>query len=134
MDKIGLNLLLADLILVVHVFFVLFVVSGLLIIVFGRFIGWSWIYHRVFRIAHLAAIGVVVAQSWLGRICPLTIWENSLRARAGQGSYQESFIQYWLQRLLYYDVEPWVFGVVYTVFGALVLLAAVIDWGTINRR
>ena len=34
----------------------------------------------------------VVAQAWLGRICPLTILENSLRAKAGGQTYDGSFI------------------------------------------
>lgn len=134
MNETGLNLLLADFVLVVHFIFVLFVVVGFLVIVGGRFIGWSWIYHRVFRIVHLVAIGFVIAQSYLGQLCPLTIWENVLRVRAGQGSYQESFIRHWLQRLLFYDAEPWQFGIVYTVFGILVLAATVVDWERINFR
>ena len=134
MNQTSLNMLFADLILVVHFIFVLFVVIGFLMIVIGRFIGWSWIYDRAFRIGHLVAIGYVVAQSYLGRYCPLTIWENELRGRAGQGGYEESFIQHWLQRLLYYDAEPWIFGVVYSVFGLLVLAAMLVDWNRIRFR
>jgi hypothetical protein len=127
MSQADINLLLADLILVVHVLFVLFAVVGFLFIILGRFTGWSWIYNAVFRILHLLAIVYVVIQAWLGRLCPLTVWENALRSRAGQGAYEESFIQHWLQRLLYYDAEPWVFGIVYTVFGVLVLTATIVD-------
>ena len=127
MSRADMYLLLADLILVVHVLFVLFAVLGFALIVYGRFAGWSWIYRRAFRIAHLVAIVFVVVQSWLGRLCPLTIWENGLRLRAGQGGYAESFIRHWLHRLLYYDAEPWVFVVVYTLFGALVLTLTIID-------
>jgi polyferredoxin len=133
MSPAEINLLLADLILVVHVLFVLFAVLGFLLIVFGRFAGWSWIYNGVFRILHLVAIGFVVIQAWLGRLCPLTVWENALRSRAGQGAYEESFIQHWLQRLLYYDFEPWVFIVIYTVFGVLILAATMIDREKIGR-
>ena len=113
--------LLADLILVVHSSFVVFVVLGCLLILVGPWLGWSWIYSRRFRWLHVAAIGVVVAQAWLGRLCPLTIWESELRRRAGQGGYDGSFVQYWLQRLLYYDFAPWVFTLAYTIFGAVVL-------------
>ena len=112
--------LLADVILVVHFGFVLFVLLGFFAILIGRFIHWDWIYHRLFRLLHLAAIGIVVLQAWLGRLCPLTLWENALRQRAGQSVYEASFVQHWVQRLLYYDAEPWVFVVLYTVFAALV--------------
>ena len=54
-------------------------------------------------------------------ICPLTIWEMALREKAGAAVYAGSFIQHWLHKLLYWQAPDWVFIVVYTVFGALVL-------------
>ena len=114
--------LLADTILVIHFIFVVFVVIGFLLILIGLLAGWSWIHNRYFRITHLAAIGFVVLQAWLGRFCPLTIWENELRQRAGQSGYTESFIGHWLHEILFYQAEPWVFTTIYTCFGILVLL------------
>ena len=111
---------LADTVLVVHVGFVAFVVLGCLAILIGPLLRWQWIYSRRFRWLHLAAIVIVVLQAWLGRLCPLTILESELRRRAGQAGYEASFIQHWLQQLLYYDFPLWVFGLVYTVFGALI--------------
>jgi hypothetical protein len=40
---------------------------------------------------------------------------------AGQAGYERSFIEYWVQRLLYYEGPLWAFALVYTVFGALVV-------------
>jgi polyferredoxin len=74
-----------------------------------------------FRITHLVAIGVVVLQSWLGLICPLTVWEMDLRARADDSVYEGSFIAYWMQSLLYYRAEEWVFILLYTLFAVLVV-------------
>ena len=113
--------LLADLLLLVHVSFVVFVVAGLVLILTGGWLGWRWVRNRWFRIAHLAAIGVVVLQAWLGRICPLTTWEMALREKAGDATYEGAFIAHWLQALLYYDAPLWVFAVAYTAFGALVV-------------
>ena len=113
----------ADLLLVSHVLFVAFVVFGLLFVFAGKWLGWSWVRNPYFRIAHVAAIGVVVAQSWLGMICPLTIWEMALRERAGDAVYAGSFIANWLNELLYYQAPAWVFALAYTLFGALVILA-----------
>lgn len=121
MNSPALHALLADMVLVVHAGFVVFVVSGCGAILVGPWAGWRWIYSRRFRWLHLAAIAVVVAQAWLGRLCPLTLWESELRRRAGEAGYAGGFIQHWLHRLLYYDVPPWVFVVTYTIFGALVL-------------
>lgn len=111
----------ADLILILHAAFVVFVVGGLLLVYCGGWRGWSWVRRRTFRLLHLAAVALVVVQSWLGLVCPLTTWEMALRQRAGQPLYDGSFIAHWLQRLLYYEAPGWVFILVYTVFGALVL-------------
>jgi hypothetical protein len=113
----------ADALLVLHVVFVLFVVLGLFAILVGKLLSWGWVTHRGFRIAHLVAIAVVVLQSWFGLICPLTIWEMNLRAKAGQAVYEGSFITYWLNDLLYYHAPPWVFIVCYTAFGSLVVFS-----------
>ncbi len=112
---------LADAILVVHTGFVLFVVVGFVLTVAGLAAGWSWVRNRTFRVVHLVAIGFVVVQAWLGQLCPLTIWESALRRRAGEAGYEESFVGHWLGRFLYYEAEPWVFTLVYTLFGAAVI-------------
>lgn len=114
---------LADAILVLHFLVVAFVVLGLPAILVGNWRGWPWVNQLGWRLAHLAAIGVVVVQAWLGQYCALTIWESQLRLLAGQAVYQQSFIQHWVQRLLYHEVPLWVFAVVYTGFAALVVWA-----------
>ena len=113
---------LADAILVIHFAFVVFVVAGFVLILVGLLASWSWIHNRLFRIAHLAAIGIVVMQAWFGQLCPLTIWENALRRRAGQSDYSETFVEHWLHEILFYQAEPWIFTAIYTAFGALVVL------------
>jgi hypothetical protein len=117
----SLLLMLADTLLILHVLFVAFVVLGLVAIYAGYFRNWQWVRNRVFRIVHLCAIGYVVVQAWFGVVCPLTTWEMSLRAEAGAATYSGSFIQYWLHSLLYFTLPEWVFVVVYTLFGGLVL-------------
>ena len=112
----------ADAILVIHFAFVVFIVFGLMLILIGLLARWSWVQNPTFRIAHLAAVGFVVLQAWLGQLCPLTIWENELRRRAGQSGYTETFVEHWLRDILFYQAEPWVFTTIYTCFGALVML------------
>ena len=112
----------ADAILVIHFAFVVFVVFGLMLILIGLLARWSWVHNPTFRIAHLAAVGFVVLQAWLGRLCPLTIWENELRLRAGESGYTETFVEHWLRDILFYQAEPWVFITIYTCFGALVVI------------
>ncbi|MBS1215434.1 MAG: hypothetical protein H6R20_408 [Proteobacteria bacterium] len=111
---------LADTILVVHFGFVLFVVVGFALIAAGGFTGWAWVRNRSFRLAHLAAILFVAAESVAGIACPLTVWEDALR-RAESGG--PSFVGRWVGRLLYYDFPEWVFAVAYVLFAAAVLAA-----------
>ncbi|MGI9316252.1 MAG: DUF2784 domain-containing protein [bacterium] len=114
---------LADVVLTVHVVFVLFVVLGLPLIWIGASRQWNWVRNFGFRLGHIVAIGIVVVQAWIGALCPLTTMEMQLRRRAGQQVYEQSFIQHWLQKLLYYDAPLWVFGTLYSLFGAAVLLS-----------
>ncbi|HET7832170.1 MAG TPA: DUF2784 domain-containing protein [Gallionella sp.] len=116
-------LYLANLILVTHALFVAFVILGLAVLLPGGYWQWQWIRNWWFRLSHLLAIGVVIAESWLGLVCPLTGWENLAREAAGGNAYAGAFIQYWLHKILFYDFAPWVFTVAYTVFGFLVLVA-----------
>lgn len=108
---------LADALLALHVAIVLFVVGLLPLVIAG---GWRWVRHRGLRFTHLALIWFIAAQSWLGQLCPLTVWEQDLRRMAGQAAYRESFIEHWLSRLLYWDLPWWVFVAAYTAFAALV--------------
>lgn len=113
---------LADLIVVVHAAYVSFVVFGLVAIVAGLVFRWGWVRNFWFRVVHLGMIGVVVAEALAGIPCPLTVWESNLRRRAGDVTYHGDFIGYWAHRLIFFDAPPWVFTVVYVVFGAAVLL------------
>jgi hypothetical protein len=113
-------LLTADLILATHALFVAFVILGLAVVLLGKYRCWGWVRNWWFRLAHLAAIGIVIAESWLGMVCPLTEWESRSRLVAGGSAYSSSFIQHWLHKILFYDFEPWVFTVAYTLFGIFV--------------
>ena len=121
MSDHALLLFLADAILIAHVLFVGFVVLGLTAIYLGLLLKWSWVRNTWFRVLHLIGIGIVVLQSWLGVICPLTTWEMALREKAGAATYSGSLIQHWLQSILYYSAPEWVFIVCYTIFAGFAL-------------
>ncbi|SET54065.1 Protein of Unknown function [Nitrosospira multiformis] len=108
----------ADIILVIHLLFVLFVVGGLPLIWVGNWIGLSFVRNRRFRFAHLAAILYVTAESLLGVVCPLTWLEDALRGRATE----TGFIERWLHLILFHDLPEWVFLVAYVLFALLVVI------------
>jgi len=115
--------LLADLVLALHFGIVVFVVGGLVLVVVGNRRGLRFVNRWSFRLTHLAAIGIVVAQAWLGVVCPLTTLESWLRAQTGGAGYEASFIEHWVGRALYYDAPAWVFTAAYTSFAAAVVVA-----------
>ena len=83
----------ADLIVVVHIAFVLFAVLGGLLVLRWRRLAW----------VHVPAALWAAAIEFAGWICPLTPLENRLRARAGAGVYEGGFIEHYLLPLLYPD-------------------------------
>jgi hypothetical protein len=106
----------ADLVLIVHFAFVAFVVGGLAATWVGAALGREWAHARAFRLLHLAAIAVVVAESLAGIACPLTAWEDALRGYHGEAG----FVARWLRALLYWNLPDRVFTALYCAFGALV--------------
>ena len=96
MNVTFLYVLAADILLIIHVLFVIFVVVGLMLIFIGKVRQWRWVRWPLLRAVHFIGIGIVVMQSWLGVICPLTIWEMMLREKAGEVVYAGSFISHWL--------------------------------------
>jgi polyferredoxin len=111
----------ADVIVGVHVAYVAFVVLVVPAVLVGGLQGACWVRNSWFRNIHLAMIAVVVVQSVCGVTCPLTVWENRLRALAGEQGYERSFIGHWLHDLLFFDLSPGAFAIIYTVFGLLVV-------------
>jgi hypothetical protein len=83
--------LLADMVVVAHFAFVLFVVLGGLLA--ARWPRMAWL--------HLAATAWGAAVEFTGWICPLTPLENWLRQRAGEGGYRADFLARYLLPLLY---------------------------------
>lgn len=112
--------ILADAVLTLHFAIVAFVVGGLVLVIVGNLRKWRCVNSLWFRLAHLGAIAFVVAEAWFGLTCPLTTLEMWLRARAGAAIYGGSFVEHWLQRILYYDAPSWVFTLAYSLFALLV--------------
>jgi hypothetical protein len=81
---------LADLVVVVHSLFVLFVVCGGLLVL--RW--WKVIY------LHLPAVIWGAFIEFAGGICPLTPLENSLRRSAGLAGYEGGFVEHYILPVL----------------------------------
>lgn len=110
--------MLADIVLIVHFLFVLFVVGSLPLIWIGEWMRLGFVRSPRFRLAHMAAILFVVVEAFVGMACPLTLLEDRLRGGESGGS----FIQRWLHRILFYDVPEWILTMIYILFAILVII------------
>ena len=107
---------LADIVLIVHFLYVLFVVGSLPLIWVGAWLKLNFVRNNGFRFTHLAAILFVVGESLAGVVCPLTAMENKLRQVETEGS----FIQHWLHQIIFYSFPESVLTIIYILFALLV--------------
>ncbi|WP_028893342.1 DUF2784 domain-containing protein [Syntrophorhabdus aromaticivorans] len=127
--------LLADLIVIFHLFYVVFVVGGQLAIFVGLILNRAFIRNPAFRICHLVAVTIVAVEASIGLFCPLTLWEYDLRQSAGQTVDRDiSFIGRLARFVIFYDLPAWVFTVLYISFGLLVILTFVLVPPRLSKR
>ena len=81
----------ADLVVVVHLAFILFVM-------FGGLLVWKW---PKMAWLPLPAVAWGAFVEFTGSVCPLTPLENRLRAAHDGGAYGDSFIQHYVVPLVY---------------------------------
>jgi hypothetical protein len=112
--------LFADIVLILHFCFVLFVVFGGLLVLWRRWIFWL----------HLPAFvwGVLIEIFLWG--CPLTGFENYLRESGGEAGYAGGFIEYFISALLYPSVTPQV----QAYLGILLVVTNIIIYFFVFRR
>ncbi len=113
--------LLADLVVLVHFGFVLFVILGGILVLRWKRVVW----------VHLPAAAWGDIVEFMGWICPLTPLEIWLRVMAGQSGYQTGFIDHYLLPVLYpqnltRDTQIWL--------GVLVLCLNLAIYGWVVRR
>jgi hypothetical protein len=113
--------LLADVVLVVHLGFVLFVVLGGLLVL--RWPGLAWLH------VPAAAWGALI--EFTGGICPLTPLEQRFRRLGGEAGYSGEFIEHYVRTLLYPDGLT---RATQFVLGMIVLLVNVTIYWVLVRR
>ena len=108
--------LLADLVLIVHLAFVVFVLCGGLLVLRWRWIGWL----------HLPAAAWGAVVEFTGWICPLTPLENWLRVQGGEVSDEHDFTVRYLLPILY--PEDLTRGLQLLLGTVVVVLNAAVYW------
>jgi len=117
--------ILADAVVAIHLALVGFIVIGMAAILLGIALKWRWVRNFWFRTVHLAMIATVVEKTILGVKCPLTVWEDQLRERAGETVEEGTFIGRMLHEILFWQVSPdmmRMLTITYYVFGLAILL------------
>ncbi len=109
---------LADAVLLLHALIVAFILGGALYIWIGAWRDWPGIRSPMFRYVHLGAMLFVAAEAVLGKVCPLTVWENAFRGK----QTQTGFIAHWVRQIIYYDLPAWVFTLVYVLFAGVLIV------------
>ena len=100
--------ILADFIILMHLAWIVFMLVGFVLTVRGFFMK-QFFDRWLFRSLHLCGILYVGFLAMLGRSCPLTILENSLRMKQDPTSaYPGLFIVHYVEKLVYPDVNPFV--------------------------
>ncbi|MGL1863126.1 MAG: DUF2784 domain-containing protein [Pseudodesulfovibrio sp.] len=118
----GQMLLLADAILVVHFCIALYITYSLPVIWLGRIFKWQFVHNLWFRLSHIGLMAVVMLESLIGMLCPLTTWEADLRHAAGGGTGDgQSFVAHWVRKLLFHDFNETTYTIVYALFFSVVV-------------
>jgi hypothetical protein len=115
--------LLADLVLIFHLAFVLFVALGGLLVLRRPRLAWL----------HLPALAWGAISEFLGVICPLTPLETTLRELGGGMGYEGDFIGHHITALLYPSGLTRGAQVALGI-GALVINMAIYGYGLAKKR
>jgi len=111
----------ADIVVVLHFIWIIFMLFGFFLTIYGFFrkkiFDW-WL----FRTLHLLGILFVGILTLLRRFCPLTILENISRIKYDpESTYPGSFIVYYIENLVYPDVNQ-IFLRILTLLASLFIL------------
>lgn len=111
-----LHSLAAELVMLAHFAFVLFVALGGFLLLWRRWVAWL----------HVPCALYGAAIEFFGWTCPLTPLEVRLRRAAGRAGYEGGFIEHYLEGILY----PAAWGELHVWLGVAVLVgnAAVYAW------
>lgn len=113
--------ILADILVLIHLLFIVFVILGALLVLRWGWIAWLHI--------PCALWGALI--EFAGWICPLTPLENRLRVKSGTSGYESGFIEHYLLPVIYPDgLTP----TIQILLGSIVLIVNTLAYGWIWLR
>jgi hypothetical protein len=108
----------AELVVLVHFLWIVFLVGGAV-----PGVRWAWV-----KWTHLGALGFSMALQLFGWVCPITHLEVWLRRAGGAASYEGTFIGHYLERIVYAPLPPNV------IFLGTLIVVGVSLWAYFGRR
>jgi Protein of Unknown function (DUF2784) len=110
----------ADVVMLIHFAFIVFVVIGPLL-------AWRWPRLLWFHVpAALYGLAIVT----VGFVCPLTPLENSLRERAGESGYDGGFVDRYIEGVIY----PGRYTRIAQLLAALLIIVGYVGVFVLSRR
>ena len=87
----------ADIILIIHFFIFIFILTGFFLIPIGYQFRWGWVKNKKIRVIHLFLMFFVTLETIFGITCPLTTIEHNLRLNKEKGVFVDIIhkIMYW---------------------------------------
>lgn len=117
---------LADAVVAAHVLYVAYVLLGQAAIIVAGTLRREWGRNPYFRFSHLLLMAIVAVEAVMGWRCPLTVWEEQLRAAGGELVTGESFLGRLLHNLLFIEGKPESFFTTIYIAMMIVVLQALV--------
>ena len=108
----------ADLVVLIHLLWIVFLILG---VVPG--VRWTWV-----KWTHLGALGFAVALQLFGWVCPITHLEAWLRRAGGITPYEGTFIGHYLEGIVYAPLPP------NAIFLGTLIVVGISLWAYFGRR
>ena len=113
------EILLAELILIIHFFIFVFIISCFALIPIGYKFNWIWVKNKSIRLIHICLMGFITLETILGLMCPLTKIEFLLR---NESKINNRFSEV-IHQIMYWDLSNNYFIIIYiTSFLYLIFL------------
>jgi hypothetical protein len=120
----------ADVIVVLHLGFMLGVAFFPVLVLVGAWRGWSWVREFWLRLGHFLAFSLVFAQAVVGHECPINEFERQLRGGDLHNMEGSTALGRLAHAILFPGVEPAQILPYYLLFALLVL----ISWLVVRPR
>mgnify|MGYP001241253237 CR=1 FL=1 len=103
------NIIFSEIVLLFHFCIFLFMLLSFFFIPIGYYQKWKWVKNRYYRSIHIILMGIILIETILGFMCPLTKLENFLRNDTKVNSKFAEIIHL----IMYWDLSSYQFIILY---------------------